>query len=189
MTTADDTVSPRASRRDALKMTGVAAAGAAAFWSGLAALSQTDAGASSVVSHATSGVPASVVVTINGVKIQNVTVAGYAESDIDVVAYTPSGTTQTRYRAGNNKTTRIKITREWSNDTTFIDWYQGIAAGKADERTLVISILGPKSAVIAKLTATNVWPFSWVGPAYDKSLGSAHATESITLSADSFEYS
>src|SRR5579872_5244701 len=54
------------------------------------------------------------------------------EHSHETVEYKDPEDQTTRYRPGNNKTTRIKITREWSNDTTFIDWYQTVIAGQVD---------------------------------------------------------
>jgi len=44
------------------------------------------------------------------------------EHSHETVEYKDPEDMTTRYRPGNNKTTRIKVVREWSNDTTFIDW-------------------------------------------------------------------
>jgi phage tail-like protein len=187
MSTEDSIASIPTSRRDALKMTGAAAAGAAVFWSGLSALSSA-AGASEVAPLAAAGVVTSAEVTIGGVKLANVTIAGYGEMDTEVVEYKDPEDQTTRYRPGNNKTTRIKITREWSNDTTFIDWYENNSTGTPDLRQIHVAIFAGTTNV-ATLVATNCWPVSWIGPALDKSLSSAHATESLVISADSFTYS
>jgi hypothetical protein len=186
----DETTSDQlASRPDAIQMTGAAAAGAAVVWSGSSALADSGAGASVREPLAAAGVPTGVIVTINGKRITNVTVAGYAESEVNVLPFIAQVGTARRYRPGNNKIARIKITRGWSTDATWIDWYSNSASVELDARQFEIVITGAKSVVIVKLSAVNVWPFSWCGPAFDNSFALSHAVESITLSADSFEYS
>ena len=72
----------------------------------------------------------------------------------------------TRYRPGNNKTTRIKITREWSNDTTFIDWYQTVVQGNVDRRTITVSILADNGTATMGLNFYNAYPETYAFPSF-----------------------
>jgi phage tail-like protein len=109
------------------------------------------------------------------------------EHSHETVEYKDPEDMTTRYRPGNNKTTRIKITREWSNDTTFIDWYQTVVAGNTDRRTITVTILADNGTATMGLNFYNAYPETYAFPSF-KSLGSAHAVESLTCVYENFDY-
>jgi len=109
------------------------------------------------------------------------------EHSHETVEYKDPEDMTTRYRPGNNKTTRIKITREWSNDTTFIDWYQTVVQGNTDRRTITVTILADNGTATMGLNFYNSYPETYAFPSF-KSLGSAHAVESLTCVYENFDY-
>jgi len=109
------------------------------------------------------------------------------EHSHETVEYKDPEDMTTRYRPGNNKTTRIKITREWSNDSTFIDWYQTVVQGNTDRRTITVSILADNGTATMGLNFYNAYPETYTFPSF-KSLGSAHAVESLTCVYEMFDY-
>jgi len=109
------------------------------------------------------------------------------EHSHETVEYKDPEDQTTRYRPGNNRTTRIKITREWSNDTTFIDWYQTVVAGNTDRRTVTVTLLADNGTATMGLNFYNTYPETYAFPSF-KSLGSAHAVESLTCVYENFDY-
>ncbi len=128
--------------------------------------------------------PKNVQVEIDGVALKGITQVDASAGG--TVEYKDPEDMTTRYRPGNNKTGRITITREWSNDTTFYSWMERASSGKAERRSITVVILADDGTT-AKLELSNVTPVGWSGPA-EKSLGSAHATESLTCVYENFDY-
>ncbi len=62
---------------------------------------------------------------------QEIKVAGLKPGTYSVQLVDRSGNKLARYRPGNNKTTRIKITREWSNDEKMPIKGKGAPSGEA----------------------------------------------------------
>lgn len=94
---------------------------------------------------------------------------------------------QTRYRPGNNKTTRIKITREWSNDSAFRDWYKSTLDGKTDRRSISVIFHNDAGEEAGRLNLHDCYPTAYEPPS-ENSKSSGHATESITISYENFDY-
>jgi len=109
------------------------------------------------------------------------------EHSHETVEYKDPEDQTTRYRPGNNKTTRIKITREWSNDSTFIDWYQTVIAGQVDRRSVTVTLLADDGTPTMSLNFYQCYPETLSLPSF-KSLGSAHAVESLTCVYENFDY-
>jgi phage tail-like protein len=109
------------------------------------------------------------------------------EHSHETVEYKDPEDMTTRYRPGNNKTTRIKITREWSNDTTFIDWYQNVVKGQTKRTTITVNVLSDDGNITMSLNFYNAYPETYTFPSF-KSMGSAHAVESLTCVFENFDY-
>ncbi len=173
------------SRRDALKAVGGVAVGAASLWAAAAAASENIAGASEH-SHVVS-VPTTIAISVNGVALTNVTDVTSVARSVAVVQ--SSGSAGARNSPGPRAASSISFSREWNGDKTFQSWFETSVAGKADRRTVTVSILGKRGSILSLLELTGVWPTGWNGPSWDaKTMGSAHATESITCVYESFDY-
>jgi phage tail-like protein len=94
---------------------------------------------------------------------------------------------QARYRPGNNKTTRIKITREWSNDTTFREWYKTVIDGKVERKSISVIFHNDAGEEAGRLNFHECWPTDYTEPD-ENARSSGHATESITLVYETFDY-
>lgn len=140
-----------------------------------------------VVTQQVRSLPGEAQLTIDGIRVKGITqIDGTSDiSGHDTVEYKDPEDMTTRYRPGNNKTGRIKITREWSNDTTFVNWAQ--ASEKKEQRKSISIIFLSDDGTEGVLTLNNAVPTGWSGPAA-KSLGSAHAVESIELVYENFDY-
>ena len=54
---------------------------------------------------------------------------------------------------------------------------------------MTVTILGKRGTVISLLELGGVWPTGWDGPSWDaKSMGSAHAVETLTCVYETFDY-
>jgi len=126
-------------------------------------------------------------VELAGIVVGSIISVDGLEHSHETVEYKDPEDQTTRYRPGNNKTTRIKVVREWSNDTTFIDWYQKVISGNTDRRTITVSILADNGTATMALNFYNAYPETYAFPNF-KSLGSAHAVESLTCVYESFDY-
>jgi phage tail-like protein len=126
-------------------------------------------------------------VEISGHVVGSIISVDGLEHSHETVEYKDPEDMTTRYRPGNNKTTRIKITREWSNDTTFIDWYQSVVKGQVDRRPITVNILSDSGDATMSLNFYHAYPETYTFPSF-KSLGSAHAIESLTCVFEAFDY-
>jgi len=126
-------------------------------------------------------------VELSGIVVGSIISVDGLEHSHETVEYKDPEDQTTRYRPGNNKTTRIKVVREWSNDTTFIDWYQKVISGNTDRRTITVSILADNGTATMALNFYNAYPETYAFPNF-KSLGSAHAVESLTCVYENFDY-
>jgi hypothetical protein len=109
-------------------------------------------------------------------------------SSLDVVVGESStgGSTVQRLRPG---TVRVRITREWSNDTTFIDWYAGASAGTDGPQTMTVSVLGKRHSTISQLTMNDAVVVEWDAPVFDITQPTVPAVETLTLLATDWTYS
>lgn len=137
-------------------------------------------------------------VTVDGVPFP--TVIGVEGLAHEVVEYKDPEDMTTRYRPGNNKSTRIKLTREWANDSAWLNAVD--ATEKPTRKTITVTILSRSAKTPPQPTIANsdtlplpgassfnlsgCWPAAWNGPSF-KSLGSAHAVESLTFICDTIE--
>jgi hypothetical protein len=160
-------------RRDLLKMSGVAAVGAAGFWAAANAALGADAGATTVTTH----VPTTVTLSYDGVLVGGLV----RMSQTSEITPATSG-------GASVSATRIHITREWGSNYTFIDWYQDAVAGKMSS-TAVVTVYGKRNSKVSQLTMMDATPTDWSGPQYDKTTPSAVATESITLTSTNWTFS
>ena len=124
--------------------------------------------------------PNTITVVFGGQSIKGVSDVG------EVVEYKDPEDMTMRYRPGNNKTTRIRITRPWSGTP---EWMNAVANGNSNERKSgQINAADFRGASQGSITVTGCFPSKWNGPNL-KSMGSAHATESIELTCESIDYS
>jgi len=126
-------------------------------------------------------------VEIAGIAVGSIIEVSGLEHQHETVEYRDPEDMTMRYRPGNNKTARIKITREWSNDTTFIDWYQTVVNGRTDRRAVTVSVNADDGTPKMALNFFNCYPETYAFPSF-KSMGSAHAVESLTCVYEQFSY-
>jgi hypothetical protein len=180
----EDHVSGTPSRRELLKLSGVTAVGAAGFFAAAAEATSNAAGAATTSAPR---VPTKVVMQYAGRRVSRFT-AMSASSELSLVTTEGSNgvATTTRLSPG---TMRIKLTREWSNDTTFIDWYNQADAGTDKPVEVTVTVLGNRNSTISELTLADAQPLAWSGPSYNRSTPKSLATESLTLVATSWTFS
>jgi phage tail-like protein len=176
-TSPDRFVAPN--RRDALKMAGAAALG------GVAATVVSAGTADAIRPMAYSGHKFSV--EIAGKVVANLTEVDTMDNEIQVIYGTNPSTQALSTTPGSVTATRIKITREWSNDTTFIDWTRGVMSGKDDRRTITVTILSDNGVEAMKYNFYEAWPCSYTGPSLSKSLVGG-LQESIVCVYETFDY-
>lgn len=169
------------SRRDALKLAGAATLG------GVAAATLT-AGEAGAVTSAAAISTTNFAVLLDGVKLTKVTAFQTSSDAIEIDNVTASSGAPARYRPGNNRTTRIKITREWSNDTTFIDWYQQVVAGSTNTRLVTVVLHSPAGPEAFRFNYYDCFPSEYDGPTLAVAKNSGHAIESLTIAYETFDY-
>ena len=141
-----------------------------------------------VVTAQQRGVAGKFSVEIAGVMQKGITRIDGIGGSNEVVTYKDGEDMTTRYRPGNNKTVgKMTITREWNGDKTFFEWASAALNGKQTERKSISVIFLTDDGAEATLVLTNATPTGWSGPA-EKSMGSAHAVESLTVVYENFDY-
>jgi phage tail-like protein len=126
-------------------------------------------------------------VEIAGKQVGSIISVDGLEHSHETVEYKDPEDQTTRYRPGNNKTTRINLVREWGGSTEFIDWYNTVVNGKVDRRSISVSTLADDGTQTMTLNFYQCYPESYKFPSF-KSLGSAHAVESLTCVYEHFDY-
>ena len=122
-------------------------------------------------------------VSIGEVKLAGIQSVSGSENTNETVEYRDPEDMNTRYRPGNNKSVTLKITREWNGDSALTSkWLQAAAQGNADRRTITVTFLADDGTATLGLNFYNCYPTSYAFPAFAKSMGSAHATESLEVS-------
>src|ERR1700690_1047421 len=120
-----DEGSARAWRRDVLKAGGLVAAGAASFFAGAAAASQSADAA--VEPHATGHIPTTILMEVAGVRVRKIRTASQASMSVSVVSSKdPTGATV--FTRGNYAPVTVTVTRDLDGDPTFRTWFAGKAS-------------------------------------------------------------
>src|ERR1039458_634983 len=178
------------SRRDALKMSGIAALGGVAAVLAGAAAGAEPAGAATTPAH----VPTSLSVKLNGVAIPNVSSMEVVSGAYETSSQTDSSGKWVEALTGV-QAMRVSLTRPLSSDQSFIDFFlaqnggQGsTGAGKGlQPGTLSITVRGRHGSTANIFTLSECVPVSWTGPSYDAAVMAKGGkpdkpTESISMS-------
>ncbi|HET6402922.1 MAG TPA: hypothetical protein VFH95_16180 [Candidatus Kapabacteria bacterium] len=110
---------------------------------------------------------------------QHLKVAGLKPGTYSVQLVDRSGNKLAGYRPGNNKTTRIKITREWSNDDKMAIKGQGAPSGEA------LAGRRQHQPILIWKEIDSATPVMFTIP--PSSSGNEHATEEVELVFDMYE--
>jgi hypothetical protein len=178
----------RTSRRDALKVGGAVAAGAASFFAGAAATARSADAA--VDPRATGHIPTTIVMEVGGVRVRRVRSVSNASVSVSVVA-TPDSTGRVALSRGQSQAVSVSVTRDLDGDPTFRTWFAGKASStgglaEAIEQRVVLTLLGRHGSTVGKLTLTNAWPSVWgTGNWVLPDSTAIQLTERVTIVADS----
>ena len=168
------------SRRDLLKLGGLAAAGGVA----LGAVGSAATAAAATPQVRSNALRASVVqkagkfsVEINGVAVPGITqVTEVTSSDVAGSAGTPPST------AGH-----IQLARDWSNTPEWVVWRKAVIDGKVDRRSISVIFHNDAGEEAGRLSFTNCYPTGWTAPSLTART-SAHAVEKLDISFETFEF-
>ena len=120
-----------------------------------------------------------------GAEISGIPVSGL-QSIEGIEPYKDGEAMEQRSRPGRGRPLQFTLTREWSNDTTFIDWYQTVSKGKVERKNITVTLFD-KGSDSGRMNYFNCWPTAYTPPAAN-SKGSTHAIESLELTCESFDY-
>ena len=164
-----------ATRRDILKL------------SGLAALGSATAGALVTSGHAGASLKTAPLATtgdfqlanrfsfeIDGLRVPGVHTIDM-ESDASSPAVPPSPPTNT-----------VTVTKDWSNTSEWYKWRKAVLDGKVDRRSVSVIFLNDHGKETSRMNFTNCSPSKWVGPSLN-SKNSGHAQEKLEISWETFE--
>ncbi len=90
-------------------------------------------------------------------------------------------------RPGPGLPTKMMILREWSHDTTFIDWYQTVVRGNVSRKTVAIILHNGTGEAAGRFDLVNCFPSKWEGPAFTTAALPEQALEVICDSETEFQ--
>jgi hypothetical protein len=177
------------SRRDALKLGGVAALGGAAVALAASAAGATEAGA---VTSPPAHIPTSLKVTIDGAAVQGVRSMEVLSASYAQGHSTGSQGTWVSTPIGLDSQV-VSFTRYFTGDAALSNLYQSQNGKPGQARTVIVRVYGRQQSLANTFTLIDCFPVSWQGPTYDAAVmakgGSGdRPTESITLSFQKIEF-
>jgi len=185
----DQTQSGLTSRRDALKLGGVAALGGAAAALAASAVGSTEAGA---VTPPPAHIPTSLKVSIDGaalpgVRSMEVLSATYAQSP------SQDGTGAWISVPTGLESQVISFTRYFTGDGAFAKLFLAQNGQQAETKTVVVRVIGRRGSTANVFTLNDCFPVSWQGPTYDAAVmakggTSDRPTETITIAFQKIEF-
>ena len=171
------------SRRDALKLTGVAALGGVAAALAATAAGEGVAGAASTPAH----VPTSLHVSIDGVVLAGVRSMEVLSGTYATAPSQSGGATGEWAMAPTAVESQVvSFTRYFTGDPAFAELYQSQNGQPPQSREVSIRVEGRRHSTANQFTLSDCFPVSWSGPSYDAAVmakgGSKdRPTESITI--------
>ena len=166
------------SRRDALKLGGLAAIGSVA-----ASLASEGSAGAVLRSAAISGHRFSL--EIDGVLVAGVHSIDAMDSVSDVAFATSVGGGVSA-QPGAITDQSIRVGKDWSGTKEFIEWRKTVIDGKVDRKSISVIFQNDAGQEVARINLFNCWPSMYQGPALNAK-SSGHATETITLVYETFE--
>lgn len=165
----DDGAGEGTTRRDVLKLSGVAALGGVAAMLANGAISADPAGAATAPLH----VPTSLRVTIDGKALSHVMSMEVLESELATAPAVDGSGNWTLVPTGL-LTQRVSLTRHYSTNSpvrAMFDNYKAAAASSSGTppptSDVVVAVHGRKGSVVNVFTMRSAWPVRWEGPTYD----------------------
>ena len=163
-----------ATRRDLLKMSGLAALGTAAAG---AMLTSGPAGASIKSETKTQG-------DFNlsnrfSFEIDGIIVAGVHTVDIESDA-------ASSLDPSSRSTNTVTVSKDWSSTSEWYKWRKAVLDGKVDRRSISVIFTNDKGAEVSRMNFFNCWPCKWSGPSLNAK-SSGHAQERIEISWETME--
>jgi T4-like virus tail tube protein gp19 len=160
------------SRRDVLKLGGLAAASGVTLGALGGAATAAAAGSASGSFQRQNHFS----VEINGAKVHGVHTIDGLESDSDAEAAPP--VTKGAFT----------MAKDWSNTPEWIDWHQSAAKGKVDRRSISVIFHNDAGEEAGRLNFYNCWPTKWSGPSLN-ARNSGHAVEKLTVNFEEWKFS
>ena len=164
-----------ATRRDLLKMSGLAAMGSATA-SALVTSGSAGASLKTVPMVAASG---SVPMNRFSFEIDGVIVAGVHTVDIESDAANSLDPVSA-------STNTVVVSRDYSNTSEWFKWRKAVLDGKVDRRSVSVIILNVSGVEASRMNFFNCWPSKWVGPSLNAK-NSGHAQEKLEISWETME--
>jgi phage tail-like protein len=104
------------------------------------------------------GIASNTFFAVNGIGLVN-----------EVTEVREGGSNDVRLLPGRAKFPVLELKRRATGARDLFDWASSNLAGKIVRKTVVVSMLNEKMAVIAKWTFKGAWPVKWDGPDFDAS--------------------
>ncbi len=175
-------------RRDALKLGGLAALGGAAA---ALASSAVEAGTAGATTSPPAHIPTSLRVTVDGQALP-----GIRSMEVISALYQSASSTDSTGQWVSAPTgldqQDVTLTRYFTGDQAFLNLFQEQNGGTARRKDVVITVLGRKGSIANTFTLSNCFAVGWTGPVYDAKLmakgGSAdRVEEKITIRAETLK--
>lgn len=119
------------------------------------------------------------------VEIENVTAGGIhtvegLDQENETVEYQDSDDRFSRLRPGRKKFNKITLTRDWSSNPEFYDWFKTVIDGKTSRKSVSFSFLNDQGVEATRVNIYHAWPSKWKINGINART-SGHVTESIDL--------
>ncbi len=163
-----------ATRRDVLKLGGLAALGSAVTGE-LATAGPAGASIRTAPHAAATGF---VLSNRFSFEIDGVLVAGVHTIDIESDATSADPTVPS--------VNTVVVTKDWSNTSEWFKWRKAVLDGKVDRRSISVIFTDAKGVETSRMNFFNCWPSKWSGPSLNAK-SSAHATERLEISWETTE--
>jgi hypothetical protein len=159
----NDAPSPT-SRRDALKLGGVAALGSVA--AALAATAAGEAPAEAVTGAAAPlHVPTSLRVTVDGALLRGVRSMSQMSSAYETSSAADASGTWRAAPSGLGGQV-VSFSRFFTGDPAFVELYQSQNGNPGQRKTITVTVLGRRGSTANTFTLSECFPVSWTGPTY-----------------------
>lgn len=108
------------------------------------------------------------------------------ESEIEVIEFQNGDDPLTRKRPGKVKYGNITLEREFVNDSSLLEWYKNILAGKTERKSGSIIYLDRAGQEVLRYNFFEAWPCRWSLPELTSD-GKSVAIEKIEICVEKIE--
>jgi phage tail-like protein len=123
---------------------------------------------------------------VEGISIGEFQEVQLPEVEMEQIEYHVGTSKQALKRPGQKKVGDLVLKRGYNHSSILQDWFNRIANGEAERRSMTAKMLDEQNAVIASFNFYNCWPKKWKLASLDASKGEIQVEE-VTFALEDFE--